>query len=66
MEKGQLLTYIGHSHGISSCNYNFSSAFTELNMPHTIISLKGPRTKCVTLTTKCFASAVAQDHVLAV
>ena len=31
-----------------------------------IISLKGPGTECVTLTTKCFALAVAQDHVLSV
>ena len=35
-------------------------------MAHIIISLKGPGTECVTLTTKFFASAVAQDHVLAV
>ena len=27
---------------------------------------KGTETECVTLTTKCFASAVAQDHVLSV
>ena len=35
-------------------------------MGHTVILLKGPVTECVTLTTKYFASAVAQDHVLAV
>ena len=35
-------------------------------MAHIIISLKGPGTECVTLTTKCFASAVAQFHVLSV
>ena len=35
-------------------------------MPHIIISLKGPGTESVTLTTKCFASAVAQDHELSV
>ena len=35
-------------------------------MGHIIISLKRPGTECVTLTTKCFASAVAQGHVLAV
>ena len=35
-------------------------------MAHIIVSLKGPGTECVTLTTKCFASAVAQDHVLSV
>ena len=34
-------------------------------MRHIIISLKGPGTDCVTLTTKFFASAVAQGHVLA-
>ena len=28
--------------------------------------LKGPGTECVTLTTKFFASAVAQDRVLSV
>ena len=37
-----------------------------INIAHAIISLtKGPGTDCVTLTTKRFASAVAQDHVLA-
>ena len=35
-------------------------------MAHIIISLKGPGTECVTLATKCFASAVAKDHVLTV
>ena len=35
-------------------------------MGHIIISLKGSGTECVTLTTKCFVSAVAQDHALAV
>ena len=35
-------------------------------MAHIIVSLKGPGTKCVSLTIKCFASAVAQDHVLSV
>ena len=30
-----------------------------------IIILLGSRAECVTLTTKCFASAVAQDYVLA-
>ena len=35
-------------------------------MAHIIISLKGPGNDCVTLTAKCFVSAVAQDHVLAV
>ena len=34
-------------------------------MAHIIISLKGPGTECITLTTKCFASAVPEDHVLA-
>ena len=29
-------------------------------MAHIIISLKGPGTECITLTTKCFASAVFQ------
>ena len=33
-------------------------------MAHIIISLKGHGTECVTLTTKRFASAVAQDQVL--
>ena len=37
-------------------------------MAHIIISLKiqGPETECVASTTKCFASAVAQDHVISV
>ena len=35
-------------------------------MGHIIISLKRAGTECVTLTTKCFTSAVAQDLVLAV
>ena len=35
-------------------------------MAHIIISLKGLWTEFVALTTKCFASAVAQDHVLSV
>ena len=35
-------------------------------MPHIIVSLKGPGTECVTLTTKCLALAVAQDHVRSV
>ena len=33
-------------------------------MTHIIILLKRAGSECVTLTTKCFASAVAQDHVL--
>ena len=35
-------------------------------MAHVIVSLKGPGTECVTLTTKVFASAVEQDHVFSV
>ena len=35
-------------------------------MAHIIISLKGTGTVCVALTTKCFASANAQDHVVSV
>ena len=35
-------------------------------MAHIIISLAGPGTEFVTLPTKCFASAVAHDHVLSV
>ena len=35
-------------------------------MAHIIVSLKGPGTEYVSLTIKCFASAVAQDHVLSV
>ena len=35
-------------------------------MAHIIISLKGPGSECLTLTTECFASAVAQDRVLSV
>ena len=50
--------------GINSRDKNFQNAFTEINMAHIIISLKG--LKCVTLTTKCLASAVAQVHVLSV
>ena len=33
-------------------------------MAHIIISLKEPGNECVTLTTKFFASVIAQDHVL--
>ena len=36
-------------------------------MLHIIVSLKGPETECVTLTTDdCFALAAAQDHILSV
>ena len=45
---------------ISSCNENFWITFTNF------ILLNGPGTECVTLTTKCFASAVAQGDVLSV
>ena len=45
---------------ISSCNKNFLIAFTERNMAHIIISLKGPGTEFVFLTTTGFASAVTQ------
>ena len=35
-------------------------------MAHIIILLKGHGTECVALTTKCFASANAQDRILSV
>ena len=44
---------------ISSRDKNFKNAFTEINVARIIISLRGPRTECVALTTKCFASAAA-------
>ena len=35
-------------------------------MAHIGIHLIGPATKCVTLTTKHFATAVTQDHALSI
>ena len=49
---------------INSRDKNLKNAFTEINIVQIIISLKGLGTESVTLTMKCFASAVAQDHVL--
>ena len=51
---------------ISSCNKNLKNVLTEINMAHIIVSLKRGWGEFVTLTTKCFASAVAQDHILSV
>ena len=51
---------------ISSCDKIFKNAFKEINIAQIIISLKGPGTESVTLTTECFASVVAHNHVLSV
>ena len=63
----RLLAHAGHGHGrLEQVRGIKVFEFTEINMAHIIISLKGPGTKCAALTTKCFASANAQDHELSV